>query len=92
MFELCVGDDGDGDVRVACVSEFVLTHPCLSMTVLDAGRRRLRSAATAGGDGDEDDGAIGDMTTGRWGDGGGGWGVGGVSGGWWFEADRWKGG
>ena len=50
------------DEKSACmsaVSEFLLTQPCLSFSVLDAGRRRTHKAE------DDEDDAIADMTTGR---------------------------
>ena len=56
VFEL---SQDEKSASVSAVSEFLLTQPCLSFSILDAGRRRSHKTA------DEEDNPIADMTTGR---------------------------
>ncbi len=58
LYVLRVAQDAASNVaRVDSISEFLLAHPCLSFTVVDAARRRFKKVTG------QDD--LGDVTTGE---------------------------
>lgn len=51
-------DSGGSQAHFSAVSEFLLTQPCLSISILDAGRRRFKKNQL-------ESGLMGDITTGE---------------------------